>query len=173
MKEIWKDIPGYEGIYQASTKGNIKSLSRKIWTERNKCFSIKKERILKPILSTTGYFIVGLCYDGRTKQISIHQLVAIVFLNHKLNGTHEIVVDHINNIKTDNRIENLQLVTHRKNCSKDIKNKSSQYVGVSWHKPMNKWKATICINKIKIHLGYFEKEIEAYNVYLNKLLSVV
>jgi ribosomal protein L15E len=70
----------------------------------------------------------------------------MAFLNHTPCG-YKIVVDHIdNNIKTDNRLENLQLITQRENVSKDIKNTSSKYIGVCWHKKAKKWRSSIQIN---------------------------
>lgn len=167
IKEEFRDIPGFEGIYQVSNLGNVKSLPRKILN--GKAFYISKERILKPSICSKGYYFFVL---KKPKAIRVHKLVAMAFLNHIPDGTHKIVVDHINNIRTDNRLENLQLITNRENCSKDKKNGSSKYTGVYWSKERNKWKSKININGKSIHLGYFKIETEASEYYQNALKSI-
>ena len=91
-------------------------------------------------------------------------MVAITFLKHKPNGF-KTVVDHINNIRTDNRLENLQLISQRENVSKDIVDKTSNYIGVYWDNLPSKWKSQIEINYKKVHLGYFDDELEASKIY--------
>jgi hypothetical protein len=168
MKEIFKDIPEYEGFYQISNLGNVKSLSRN-YLNKGKYNSISKEKILKHCKDTCGYYFVGLCKNGKVKNFTIHKLVAMAFLGHVPDGTNKIVVDHINNIKTDNRLENLQLLSNRENCSKDRKVASSQYVGVYLNNKNNKWRSRIQINGKSIHLGYFSNELDAYQAYQKKL----
>lgn len=157
--EVWKDIPGYEGLYQVSNLGRVKSLPRK--GKPNGCF-------LKQPLSNKGYHTVNLCVNGICKCQKVHQLVAKSFLNHKPCGM-DLVIDHINNIKTDNRVENLQIVTNRYNVSKDMKNKSSIYTGVFWHKIMQKWISQIRINNKAKYLGNFECELAASYAYQKAL----
>lgn len=167
MNEIWKDIPGYEGLYQVSNLGNVKSLSRIIKHAKggNKT---TKERMLKPGVNKSGYCRVVLFKDSLDKTFPVHQLVAMGFLGHIPCG-HESVVDHINNNSKDNRVENLQVITHRENVSKDIKGCYSIYTGVSWHKNKNKWIAGIRINGKSKHLGYFENEYDAHLKYQETL----
>lgn len=76
MKEIWKDILGYENLYQVSNTGKIKTLERKVKCRGNK-FKTVKERIRKPQIKKNGYHIATIC-DGKrkTKTFSVHQLVA-------------------------------------------------------------------------------------------------
>jgi hypothetical protein len=162
--EIWKDIPGYEGIYQVSDMGNVKSLSREMLF-KGKYPITTKEKILKPGLSGNNYLKVTLCNNGLKKHIKSHMLVAMTFLNHKPDGTHKICVDHINNIKTDNRLVNLQLITNRENTSKDKKDGTSKYVGVCWKKSKNKFEAQININNKYKYLGLFTDEYEAHLAY--------
>lgn len=156
MQEIWKAIPGYDG-YEVSNLGNVKSLGN------NKT---RKEKILKPLSNGKGYFQVELF----KKRVYIHQLVAMAFLNHKKDG-HKLVVDHINNIQTDNRLENLQIISQRKNTIKNKTNKTSKYEGVDWHKSSNKWRARIYINGKYEYLGIFSSEEEAYLKYKERLLN--
>lgn len=166
-EEIWKDIPDYEGLYQVSNFGNIKSLKRYVkHTDNN--LKLIKERICKP-LSNKKYYAVALSKNGKYKQVYIHKLVAICFLNHKPDKTNKIVVDHINNNSFDNTLKNLQLITNRENLLKNKKNKTSKYRGVYWFKKTNKWGSKIYINGKNINLGYFLKEDEAYLAYKNKL----
>jgi len=160
MEEIFKDIPNYEGLYQVSNLGRVKSFIK---------FHGTTERILKPGKNHYGYLMVGLHNNGDKKTFQIHILVAMAFLGHTPCGF-KIMVDHKNNIKNDNRLENLQLVTPRENASKDRKNKTSKYVGVSWLNRISKWISTIYFVDRTIHLGVFDTEIEAKNAY-DKALS--
>lgn len=165
--EIWKDIPEYENYYQVSNFGRVKSLDRKIKHIGNS-FRIIKGRIRKQIICTDGYFFTS--FKGRDKKFSkkTHKLVAIAFLNHKPCGF-KIVVDHKDNVCTNNYIWNLQLITHRLNCSKDKKGYSSRYVGVSKSKDSKKYRSTIHKDKKVIHLGMFDKEFDAHIAYQKKL----
>jgi hypothetical protein len=169
-QEIWKDVKGYEGSYQVSNLGRVKSLDRYSYHSKTKLQHVKA-RILKNSLKQTGYYCVTLFLEGKNSTKSVHQLQAIAFLNHKPDKN-IIVVDHINNIRTDNRIENLQLISVRENCSKDVKRikRTSKYVGVSKSKVKKKWCACIAINKKTINLGYFINELDASIAY-NKALK--
>ncbi len=172
--EIWKDIPDYEGLYQVSTQGRVKSLERKVWMKRNNCFKTLKERILKESINSSGYRQVVLHENKFINTFKVSVLVAIAFLGHK-KCKFKIVVDHKDEIKTNDNLYNLQLVTHRKNISKNkltLANKSSIYTGVDFFKRDNKWRAMIEINHKKKHLGLFNSEIEASNAY-QKALSTI
>lgn len=167
--EIWKAIQGYEGFYQISNLGKIKSLSRKILN--NKGFYISKERLLNPSINKDGYFAVCFCKNKKQSVKKVHQLLAMAFLNHTPNG-YTLVVDHINCNTLDNRLENLQVITNRENLSKDKKNKTSKYTGVSWDKSKNKWVSQIIINSKHNFLGRFNTEEEASEAYQNKLKTL-
>lgn len=110
MEIIWKDIPGYEGLYQVSNEGEIKSLSRKVKNKNNVDKNIK-ERIMKKQLADMGYYKIGLSdYNGVKKNHYIHRLVLSAFLYDS-----DKVVNHRDGIKTNNRLENLEYVTHKEN----------------------------------------------------------
>lgn len=166
--EIWKDIPEFEGYYQVSNLGNVKSLSRTI-LGRGKHNALLKERLLKFSTSTNGYYQVILQKEGTKKIFKVHSLVAICFLNHTPDGTHNVVIDHINEIKTDNRLENLRLIGHRENVSRSMKNCTSTYVGVSWSKNAKKWISQITIEGKTKYLGLFDNEEDANKKYLETL----
>lgn len=163
MEEIWKDIVDYEGLYQVSNLGRVKSLER-----INGRGIIVKERILKHGNDGKGYLMVGINKNGIQKTRKIHQLVAESFLNHKPCGK-TIVVNHKNFIRSDNRLENLEIVTMRENGNQKHLKSTSKYTGVSWDPFNNKWKAQIYINKKTKNLGRFSTEEEAYSSYLNAL----
>jgi len=166
MKEEFRKIKGYEGLYQISNMGRVKSLKRK-----RSNGSEYKEKILKAGVNARGYFYVILYKDGKMKNFMIHQLVAMAFLNHIPSG-YKRVVDHIDNDKNNNRLENLQITTARHNTSKDKKGCSSEYTGVSWFKPTSKWVSKIQIQGKLLHLGYFEFELDASEAY-QKALKVI
>ena len=84
-----------------------------------------------------------------------------------------MIVDHIDNNKTNNTLSNLQVITNRENCSKDKKDGTSMFTGVSWHKNVKKWCATIHMNGKSNHLGYFVDEIEAAKEYQLALKSLI
>jgi hypothetical protein len=168
MEEIWKDIPDYEGLYQVSNLGRVKSLPKQ-WISGNGAIRIQlNEIIMSQSISKSGYYRIVLNNYGKAKCYKIHQLVAMAFLGHKLCGM-KMVIDHINDDKTDNRLENLQIVTNRFNAFKTQNNYSSKYKGVCWHKTTKKWMSYITINSKLKHLGRYNCELKAHQAYLNAL----
>ena len=112
QKEIWKDVPGYEGLYQVSSLGNVKSCSRIRKGGRHNCVRTYKEKQLKTTKSPYGYIYVQLYGENHTKKYFTHRLVALAFIP---NLENKPSVNHINGIKHDNRVENLEWVTHSEN----------------------------------------------------------
>ena len=103
MIEIWRDIIGYEGMYQISNTGNVKSLVRK---------NNKVEKILKPAINTEGYKHVILFKNKVSHNTRIHRLVARHFIENPLNKK---CVNHIDGVKTNNNVTNLEWVTNSEN----------------------------------------------------------
>ena len=157
--EIWKKIKDYPD-YEVSNLGNVKSLK------------FNKEKILKPSKNSDGYLLIALCKKGTQKSFTVHKLVAMAFLNYVSNGSNGLVVDHINNVRIDNNITNIQLLTQRENTSKRIKKYSSEYTGVSWWKRDSNWKSQIRINGKTKFLGLFNCEIEASKAYQEALKNI-
>ena len=112
MKEIWKDIKGYEGLYQVSNLGKIKSLSRKIFNGKN--YYISKEKILKPAKDKDGYVQVLLYKNNRHKTYKVHRLVAMAFIPNPNNLPQ---INHKDENKQNNRAENLEWCTNKYNCN--------------------------------------------------------
>ena len=105
MEEIWKNVNGYPN-YMVSNNGSVKCLNFRGNTN--------KEIILKPIKQRTGYYHITLCKEGITKQKLIHRLVYEAFVGEIPDG---IQVNHINEDKTDNRLENLNLMKPKENTN--------------------------------------------------------
>jgi hypothetical protein len=159
--EVWKSLFGYEGIYEVSNFGNVKSLSRII--KNNGGHYLSKESLLKIYTDNLGYLRVGLCKNSISKKFRIHILVAISFLNHTPKK-YKLIVDHIDNNKKNNNLDNLQIITQRLNSSKDRVG-SSKYTGVCFIKANNKWRAAMQINGKNKHIGLFTEEIDAHLAY--------
>lgn len=161
--EIWKDVYGYEGLYQVSNLGIIKSL---IYNNTG------KKNILRPGVNTGGYYCVVLSKNRIKKMYTVHQLVAVCFLNHVPNGMN-LVINHKDFNKLNNHVDNLEIVTSRENSNRKHLKSSSQYVGVYWYKKTGKWKSQIMVEGKKKHIGYFANEIEASKAYQNKLIEIL
>lgn len=108
--EEWRYIPGFEGLYKVSNKGEVKSLNYN---------HTGKEKILKPIKDSKGYFIVNLYKENKMKSMKLHRLVAEAFLTNPLNLPQ---INHKNEIKEDNRVENLEYCDSRYNTNFGTRN---------------------------------------------------
>ncbi len=111
MKEIWKQIVGYEGYFEVSNFGRIKGVDRQI-TNNNLKVIFVKEKILTPAESNKGYFRVCLSVENKTKTLSVHRLVAEAFVL----GDNSLQVNHIDGDKKNNYYTNLEWVTNQQNC---------------------------------------------------------
>ena len=138
--EIWRDIVGYEGLYQVSNLGMVKSLNYR---------GSKKEKVLSLNRERTGYERVKLCKEGQHKVERIHKLVAMAFIP---NPENKPCIDHINTDRSDNRVENLRWVTHKENCNNDLTRKNSG------NKAVCKRRKVICIETGVIYNSIIEVE---------------
>lgn len=160
-KEIWKDIPGYEGLYQISNWGNVKSLSDR-WGN---------ERLLKPS-NDNVYYKIGLHKDKKRKEFKIHQLVAMAFLGHIPDGMN-VIINHIDNNPLNNHVDNIEIIKKEGTISANRINSSihKNKPGISWYKQGNKWRTQIRIGKA-IHLGLFIDKQEALDMYQKALANI-
>lgn len=133
---------------------------------------INRPRMMKPIVTDSGYLYAGLLSpEGKYCNKRIHVLLVNAFI---LDGYVDkgYVADHINNIKTDNRLENLQVISKRENNSKDKLGGTSEYIGVSWNKILKKWQVSISINSKQIGLGIYRNEKVAAALYQHALEQI-
>lgn len=115
-EELWKTIKGFEGLYEVSTLGRVRSIERVVVNRRNREMKIK-ETILKPENVYNGYERVFLCKNGK----GVHKRVATLVYESFIGAIPEgLEIDHTNGERTDNRVENLRAVTHLENCRNPI-----------------------------------------------------
>ena len=133
MQEIWKDIVGYEGLYQVSNLGNVRSLNYN---------HTGKEKLLKQNINCNGYNYVVLAKEGSRKTYTIHRLVAIAFIPKSENKD---CVDHINGIRTDNRVVNLRWATLKENMNFPL---AKKHLSESLTNHPNKSKSILQIDKV-------------------------
>lgn len=131
MKEIWKDIEGFEGYYQVSNLGRVRSVDRVV-TQFNGWANAKrptKGRIRTITKQTQGYSQVGLCKNGVQKSYRLNRLVAKAFVP---NPDNKLYVNHIDGNKDNNRADNLEWVTNSENIMHAYKNGLLKH----WQKPV-------------------------------------
>lgn len=141
--ELWQPIDGYDK-YEVSTFGRVRSNYK---NGKTKTLSLRK--------NTNNYYQVSLCRDSYAKNFDVHRLVAQTFIP---NPEGKKCVDHKNNNRLDNNINNLRWATVAENqYNRSItKTKTSGTKGVYYNKPTHNWRALITINGISKHLGLFD-----------------
>lgn len=136
-EEKLKDIVGYEGLYQISRNGVIRSLDKYL-PMPNGGEKLVKGKILKPVYDRDGYVNVKLSKNGNIKKYQIHRLVAQAFIP---NPDNLPVINHINEIKDDNRVENLEWCTAQYNSAYSL-SKSIIQCNLNYE-PIKQWKSII------------------------------
>jgi hypothetical protein len=161
-KEVWKDVIGYEGYYQASNLGRIKSTGK----SRN----IDKWKFLKTDSKSERYVKIALYKNGKRKDMLLHRIIAKLFVHEY---SEELVVNHKDRNTYNNNSSNLEWVTQRDNViyTRINQTNSSKHIGVSWSFKSKKWMSYITINKKRKHLGFFEKEEDANKARINANLE--
>lgn len=167
IPEIWKDIKDYEGYYQVSNQGRVKSLKRTI----TKCNGVKMpvhEKILINSMSEHGYHRVSFCVNSKKIDRLVHRLVLAAFI-----GESKLHVNHKNGVKTDNTLKNLEYCTQLENNNHQqtvLKNRKKY--GAWFHKRYKKWRATLKITGIvNSHLGMFKDKDDAHQAFYNAYLK--
>lgn len=166
MQEIWKDIKGFENRYQVSNLGRIKSLNR-IINHSNGTKHFVKGKILCLKKRKTGYQETCLRTNQNAKWCLVHRLVLETF-----NGFSKLHVNHIDGNKTNNKIKNLEYVTHLENMNhwtKSLKNKKR--FGVTFNKKNQCWIAQLCVKDETIYLGSYHDEEKAYKRFFTAYLK--
>lgn len=143
MDEIWKDLEGREGIYQASNMGRVRSFKRGY------------EIILRPASNRKGYKMVAI--DGKTKQV--HRIVLETF-----KGKSPLQSNHIDGNPDNNRLDNLEYVSARENNTHNKNTTTGTYKCKG-----GKYSSTIRLNGKHYHLGMYETQDEAHEAYLSAL----
>ena len=116
--EVWKDIEGYEKLYQISNYGRVKSLERKVYSN-SKFIYTQKEKILIQKTDKLGYKKISLCKNGKNKTFFVHRLVAITFLDNPNNYS---CVNHKDENPSNNYLENLEFCSHKYNMNYGTRN---------------------------------------------------
>lgn len=134
-EEFWKDIEDYEGYYQVSDLGNVKS--------------IRRNKILKPSNQGQGYLQVVLCKSGKNKHCRVHRLVAQAFIDNPYNLSD---VNHRNENKSDNNVNNLEWITNKDNNNYGTRNERLSIPIVQLNKEgslITKWKSGMEVEREK------------------------
>ena len=170
--EIWKDIPGYEGLYKVSNLGRIKSLGNG---------KTRKENILRLTKDKYGYLYITLSENGKLKKFKVHRLVAMAFIPNPNNYTQ---INHKDENRSNNRVENLEWCTqkynnnygnHSKNISNAIKGKyvgeKNPMYGIKGEKHP-KSKKVKCITTGEI-FGSISEATQKYNIHDQKYIKML
>lgn len=164
MQETWKSVIGYEGIYEVSNNGKVRSVDR----IGKRTFNTERKLKWKELSlgNCKGYRIVRMGNDGGIRTEKVHRLVAEAFLP-KVEG--KTFVNHKNSNRSDNRVENLEWCNSvENNTHRHLKTKtSSRFTGVYYKPKLAAWQATGRVNGKNIHLGTFKTDKEAYSAKLD------
>ena len=167
LSEIWKEVKGYEGLYQVSSLGRVKSVARLV---RGRGLGMKPivERILKPYVVPSGHLQVVLCRNGADhKHKSIHRLVAEAFIP---NPENKPCIDHIDTNPKNNNVGNLRWVTIKENCNNEItrsKNSISKSGERNWNfgkrnEQVHNARKVLCFTRDGRFVGEYPSITEAF-----------
>lgn len=172
-EEVWKDVSGFEGYYQVSNLGRVRSLDRKVWNEKRGHFRSLKGRVLKPS-NSREYSDVMLCKNCKPITMQVHRLVAGAFLSNPENLEY---VNHKDENKSNNRLENLEWCTAKYNTYYGENSKIRPVMATNVHtgeqtKYQSMMEAVrlggfnqshiseVCAGKLKAHKGHYWQYLE-------------
>lgn len=173
--ETWKDIIGFEGLYQVSDTGKVKSMKRKSMNAGSyNGFVSVQERELKQTINRLGYHVLTLFKDGCRHFRIVHRLVAEAFLENKKKYKE---VNHKDLDKSNNHVSNLEWCdrSYNINHSYTKRYKSSIYKGVSYSEERKSWVAYLELFDRRLMLGRHKTELDAKNYrqeFINKLKKI-
>lgn len=162
--ELWKDIPNYEGFYQASDLGRIRSLDHVRKNGTNEY--IQKGKILKFNKNNSEYYRVRLSKNGVVKTYRVNRLIALTFINNPLNKK---TVNHKDGNKLNNKVSNLEWVTAKENIQHAVKNKRFENMAIINSEKMKKSK--LYLNGYPLANEVTKKKVAKYDK-KNNLLNV-
>ena len=174
----WKTILGYEGLYEVSDTGLVRSVDRLIKLSNRDKPQLYKGKELKQTLNKYGYPIVKLSKEGKVKTLTVHRLV---LSNFSINPENKPQVNHIDGSKTNNELSNLEWVTAKENAHHarvtGLVSDSSGYTGVkkaktvskyhnvSYHEASSRWTASVSVkNKTTGYKSFMTEEEAAQHV---------
>lgn len=169
-KEVWKDVPEYEGFYQVSDMGNVRSV------DRTTCKSDGARAFFKGVDITQSkgrgkYVYVELNRIGMAKKFYVHALVAMAFLEYSTWGV-DSVIDHIDGDRHNNVLSNLRIISARENVADGYRRKGTQSGITGAYNDRGRWMSTIYVDGKCIRLGSFGTKEEAGNAYKTALTEV-
>lgn len=158
MMEVWKDITEFQGMYQVSSLGRIKS------------FRGKTERILQLTISKRGYYVVGLWRNQKNRLCTIHRLVALHFID---NPGNKREVNHIDSNKLNNSVSNLEWATPKENSYHAINSEKSRkfFHKRGAYKSGNSWSSQIRLDNKFFYLGSFKTKDDAQQAYFYRYVE--
>lgn len=152
MQEEWKDIKGFEGYYQISTHGRIRSVNRKIYQPHNQKDSLYKSRIRKATKDKRGYLEINLCKNCKSKKYLVHRLVAETFIPNPHNYPQ---VNHKDENKMNNSVDNLEWCSAKYNSNYGCRNKK---VSAARTNNMYNQKPVICLETRMVYINSRDAE---------------
>lgn len=167
MNEIWKDIINFEGLYQISNLGNVKSLPKKV--KKKYGFRNTKEKLLKKVNHSAGYYIVGLKKNKRDYKFFIHRLLAIHYID---NPNNFLCINHIDGDKQNNNLNNLEWCTKQENNKHAFKNNLINNTGINNGMSKLTEKDVLFIRENKYN--FLQKELAImFNVTKNYICGII
>src|SRR5690606_4562643 len=157
MTKIWREWPGFEGLYEVSSEGDVRSVDRVVVSPARSPQRLKG-RVLRPGVAFTGYRTVALSRDGKPRSYTIHELVAAAFIGPRQPGDD---VDHIDGNRLNNHVQNLRYVPHEINTRNITKiNSRSGALGV-YPNGKSGWMAMVGVGGKTVYLGTYRTIAEA------------